>query len=120
MDKLAFVARLSQVWRLLASRFTQKLCYEQQVEHLKRCLALDWFELDGTSKPSIWCTVWAFLSQPVFEWNLSTSSEPKIQQVSDQGGRTWWYAYELMTGQTTYLESEEDVQIWLEERLYYY
>lgn len=114
-DKLAFVARLSQVWGSLANRSTQKLCCEQQVEHLKRCLAIDWLD-DGTSEPSIWRTVWAFLSQPVFEWSLSTSSEPQIRQVSDRGGRTWWYAYDPITGQTTYLESEEDVQIWLEER----
>lgn len=114
-EKLKFAARLSQVWRSLASRSTQNLCYEQQVEHLEQCLAINWLD-DGTSEPSIWRTVWAFLSQPVFSFSLSTSSEPQIRQVSDQGGRTWWYAYDPMTGQTTYLESEEDVQIWLEER----
>lgn len=113
---LAFVARLSQIRRSLFCWFIQKLCYEQQFEHLERCLTLNQFD-DGTSEPSIGCTIWSFLSQSVVERSLS--SEPEIRQVSDQGGCIWWYAYDPMTGQTTYLESETDVQVWLEERHYY-
>lgn len=112
-DKLAFVA----VWRALASRFTQQLDCEHQIEHLERCLALDWTKFRDTSKPSIWLTLEAFLRQLMVDSNLATS-EPEIQQVSAQGGRTWWYACDPRTGQTTYLESEADVQIRLEERHY--
>jgi hypothetical protein len=41
------------------------------------------------------------------------SSLPKIQQVSDAGG-TWWYAYDPETGLTTFLESQRDIDMWLE------
>lgn len=112
-DKLAFVA----VWRTLTSRFTQQLDREHQIEHLERCLALNWANFMDTSKPSIWLTLEAFLSQLIVDSNLATS-EPEIQQVFDQDGRTWWYACDPRTGQTTYLESEADVQIWIEERHY--
>jgi hypothetical protein len=43
------------------------------------------------------------------------STEPQIRSVCDYRG-TWWYGYEPKTGQITYLESERDVDMWLEQQ----
>lgn len=40
----------------------------------------------------------------------------EIRQVTEQG-RPWWYVYETATGEMTYLESEQDIDMWLEEQL---
>jgi hypothetical protein len=45
----------------------------------------------------------------------ATAPAVKIQQVTQ--GRPWWYAYEPATGEMIYLESEQDIDMWLEEQL---
>jgi hypothetical protein len=114
------VLQLSRVWRSLANELNNHLVDEQRVYRLEECWKLDVEDCDRATEPNIWQKAWVFLNQPIFQWNPSTSSEPEIRQVSDQGGHIWWYAYDPMTGQKVYLESESEVQIWLEERLYYY
>jgi hypothetical protein len=44
------------------------------------------------------------------------SSEPNIWQTMDRHGNLWWHAYDPATGQTSYLSSEEEVLIWLDQR----
>jgi hypothetical protein len=53
---------------------------------------------------------WQFMTQG------ATAPAVEIQQVTEQG-RPWWYAYEAATGDMTYLESEQDIEMWLEEQL---
>ena len=112
------VRRLSQVWRSLTLKRISQLTEAQQREHLERCGAIA-ADFTVSDRAKFWHHLWRQLNQPLFNWHWVASYEPEIRQVADQGGRVWWYAHDPMTGQTTYLESEEDVQIWLEERLYY-
>ena len=113
------VLQLSKIWRSLANGLNHHLVDEQQVHRLEECWKLDVNDCDRSIEPNIWHKVWVVLNQPIFQWNFSTSTEPEIRQVSDQSGHVWWYAYDPMTGEKVYLESESEVQIWLEERLYY-
>lgn len=119
VSKSIIVKRLSLIWRSMSNRSAQRLSYQQQFEHLEQC-----FEINETAQivkqSRFWHNIWAILNQPLFEWNPTASREPEIRQVLDRTGQTWWYAHDPLTGQSTYLESEEDVQIWLEERMHYY
>jgi hypothetical protein len=111
------VKQLSRIWRSLTLKRVSQLSYFQQLEHLERCGAIE--PRHQSDRRKLWRTLWHQLNQPLFSGHSTASHEPKIRQVADQGGRVWWYAHDPLTGQTIYLESEEDVQIWLEERLYY-
>lgn len=108
------IAKLSQIWRSLSNRYATKLSDEQQLEHLEKCLTSDKHQ---SKNSAIWRTIWAILNQPLFEAKPLSSYEPEIRQILDRSGRVWWYAYDPIIGQTTYLESEEEALIWLEERL---
>lgn len=57
--------------------------------------------------------------EPALGFSVSTRAEPEIRQTLDRTGQTWWKVYDPLTGHTAYLESEAEVQIWLEERLYH-
>jgi hypothetical protein len=113
------VFQLRQVWQSLMKGINNHLVYEQQVHRLEQCWELEIADCNRPVKPNLWNKSWALLNQPILQRGFSTSSEPEIRQI-DQGGHIWWYAYDPMTGQKAYLESESEVQIWLEERLYYY
>lgn len=54
--------------------------------------------------------VWRFLGI------TENTSEPDIWQTMDRHGNLWWHAYDPTTGQTTYLSSEEEVLMWLDQR----
>jgi hypothetical protein len=47
---------------------------------------------------------------------LGCSGEPNIWQSMDRHGNLWWHAYDPATGQTSYLSSEEEVLMWLDQR----
>lgn len=44
------------------------------------------------------------------------TNEPDIWQTMDRHGNLWWHAYDPATGQTSYLSSEEEVLMWLDQR----
>lgn len=113
------VIRLGKIWRSMTNQSIEKLSYKQQLYHLEQCLERECFNANSTRLSSFWRGVWIVLNQPLFEWHFAASSEPEIRRVADQSGRAWWYVHDPLTGQTSYLESEEEVQIWLEERLHY-
>ena len=52
----------------------------------------------------LWQRVLAYLQQPL-----------EIEQVSDNQGRTWWYAFDHHSGKKLYAETEADVLRWIEE-----
>jgi hypothetical protein len=47
---------------------------------------------------------------------LGHSREPNIWQTMDRHGNLWWHAYDPTTGQTSYLSSQEEVLMWLDQR----
>lgn len=47
---------------------------------------------------------------------LAGESEPVIYQLTDRDGDAYWYVYDPATGRNTYLASEHDVRVWLEQR----
>ncbi len=110
-------ARMDRLWQRLVQRLLEKQSYDQQLHHLQACLRLDGSGQTHDKGSKAWDKRWVILNQPIFEWKPATR-EPKVQRILDQGGQPWWYAYDPRTGQSTYLESEEEVQIWLEERLH--
>lgn len=112
------VNRLIAIRQSFVTQAVDKLDDGQQLGHLEKCLQLDGSD-KNTGWSKAWRRIWQVLNQPLFELNYSNSSEPEIRRVTD-GGQIWWYAYDPLTGQSTYLESEEEVQIWLEERLQYF
>lgn len=110
---------LGQVRRFRNGQLVERFSYKQQLYHLSRCLNRDCSNPGHTASSRFWRNVWSCLNQPLFQWSFSASFEPEVRRVADQSGRAWWYVYDPRTGQTSYLESEEEVQIWLEERLHY-
>ncbi|MBW4691459.1 MAG: hypothetical protein KME27_06785 [Lyngbya sp. HA4199-MV5] len=111
------IAYLDQRWRSLLNHRAAQLDYEYQVEYLERRLRITCSQT--TEQPSLWKRLWRLLNHPLdFGYSFS-QSEPEIRQTLDREGQTWWQVYDPLTGQTAYLESEADVHIWLEERLYH-
>ena len=104
-------AQLVKLWQELIKTFTEKLSYQQRVEHLERSLALEC----SSSSIVTWQTIWTFLNQPLSVPSLFTSPEPEMWIKLDRDGNTWWYVRDPITGQKTVLDSEQQVQIWLEE-----
>lgn len=95
----------------------ESLLPQQQIGHLEKCWTLNGSELSAT--PGIWQKVWKFLNQPIsLPKFLPTRSEPQIEKTIDPAGRAWWYVFDPVTGQAAYLESEDEVLVWLEGRLY--
>ncbi|MBD3886632.1 hypothetical protein IFO70_33755 [Phormidium tenue FACHB-886] len=50
--------------------------------------------------------------------NSLRNSEPRIWQVRDRSGNTYWRAYDLMSGRSLVCSTEQEVRIWLEQVLY--
>ncbi|MGI0484664.1 hypothetical protein ACN4EK_04445 [Pantanalinema rosaneae CENA516] len=64
------------------------------------------------SIPQHWLSkAWQFLTNL-----LMVRSELQIIQTPDRTGQLWWYIYDPSTGQTAWLESEDEVRIWIEKR----
>lgn len=62
-------------------------------------------------------TLPAWLSQ-VWNWlNKALFEEPELQirEMSDRVGNTWWHIYDPRTGKTAWLDSENEVLIWIEK-----
>ena len=116
VGKSVIVAKLSEIQQFLTKRSMQKMSYEQQLRHLEQCLELRDTATTG-SKSSIWQSLWIFLNQPIFELTGWTTDEPKVERVADQSGHVWWYVYDPQTREAVYLESENEVLVWLEEHL---
>lgn len=106
---LPLTESLERVWRSRVEHRIETLAGKQQADHLERCWALG-----DRPKAGFWVLLWQGL-QPL----LRHSNEPEVQRITDGEGRHWWCAYDPRTGQKTYMESEEEVQVWLEERLYF-
>lgn len=113
----AWMERFNPVYRSLTKKFINNLSHDKQIEHLEHSWKLD--RLNEYSSLRFAGVFWAVCQQSLIRW-LSTSREPEVCQVSDQNGQVWWYAHDPVTGQMAYLETEEEVQVWLEERLHYY
>lgn len=112
-----FALHLNKVWRVLSNTLSVKLPHdEQRVEYLERCLLLDCGRYVAVNNS--WQKLWTVLNQLL--WQPQSCPEPQIWQRSDRAGYTWWHVYDPITGRTAQLESEEAVQIWLEERFYSY
>jgi YD repeat-containing protein len=53
-------------------------------------------------------------------WNfvvdtLTQKPELQIREICDRAGNTWWYVYDPATGRTAWLDSENEVRIWIEK-----
>ena len=109
---------LSYHWQAFYNSLTYQDVVDQPIEYLEECYQLDCET--AAQPPSVWAQLWELLTRPIGKLRSpSHPSEPRIQQIQDREGHTWWQAYDPISGQMTYLSSEQEVQIWLEERLYF-
>lgn len=46
-----------------------------------------------------------------------SGDELRIWQTQDHG-KTWWHAYDSVTGRRTSVDSEEEMRSWIEQRYY--
>lgn len=112
------LAAFDRHWRSWLDQRARKLDHEYQVEYLERRLTLTCRR--STTTANFWRGCWSLLNKPLrFKPYLSTYPEPEIRRTLDKMGQFWWHVYDPCTGRTAYLESEADVQVWLEERLYH-
>ncbi|NJO79693.1 MAG: hypothetical protein HC827_15060 [Cyanobacteria bacterium RM1_2_2] len=116
-SRSVLVSQLNGMWQQRANRLLQKRSVEQQARHLEHCLELEGTSSNGDKPVSFWQNLWRVLNQPIFESAGWATHEPKVQRVSDQGGQIWWHVYDPQTRESVYLESENEVLIWLEEHL---
>lgn len=47
--------------------------------------------------------------------NLANRAQLQVEQVCDEAGRLWWYAFDPRSGRTLYAETENEVICWIEE-----
>ncbi|MBC7972550.1 MAG: hypothetical protein H7Z11_20890 [Verrucomicrobia bacterium] len=86
------------------------------MEYLERRLKL---ACDRACRVSARGKLWSLLNRPLGFGQQLSQVEPEIRQTLDQTGQTWWNVYDPRTGQTVFLESEAEVRVWLEARLYH-
>lgn len=73
-------------------------------------------DLDREAQPqpserSSWFSkVWNYL----VNWSYQPA-EPQISHRRDRAGNVWWYVYNPSTGASTYLSSEDEVRLWLDQ-----
>lgn len=49
---------------------------------------------------------------------LVKQDEPRIYVISTQSGRTYWKIHDPVTNRLIYLDSEQDVRVWLDQQFY--
>jgi hypothetical protein len=49
---------------------------------------------------------------------LTRPDEIRVWQVNDRHGEAFWKAYDPRSNTTSYLSSEDDLRVWLEQRYY--
>ena len=54
--------------------------------------------------------VWQFITD-----SLSHPSELEVRETYDRSGNLWWYVYDPKTGRSAWLDSEDEVRIWIEK-----
>ncbi|MBW4519995.1 MAG: hypothetical protein KME16_09900 [Scytolyngbya sp. HA4215-MV1] len=105
-------------WQSLWNSINRKHMDGHPIEFLEGCLALDYSRLASENRS--WHKIRQSFNHFFANWDLlPTYPEPQIRRIFDHQGQAWWHAYDPVTGQAVYLETEEEVQIWLEERLYH-
>lgn len=75
-------------------------------------------DASATSAGSVKAKLLAVL-QPMGQailWMLADHNEPRIRQVRDRAGATYWRAYDPTTEDLALLRSEAEVRFWLEQR----
>jgi hypothetical protein len=113
----SFIDKLGRAWRSLSDTLVGKQPYERELDHLERCLALD-FASRRQVEPGAWHQFWASVNQHLDNWDFHTMPEPRIWQSTDREGQTWWHVHDPQTGDRIDLESEEDVCVWIEQSFY--
>lgn len=106
------VKQVIKIWRSLLDKDAAQLTQIQQIQRLERCYESDLV----VRRPSGWQRLWTVLNQPLLSLRFSQCQEPQVWKTIDSVGRVWWHVFDPNTGRTASLDSEEEVQIWLEER----
>lgn len=80
------------------------------LEQEKRQIELIWAPVLKLSPLQLMRQFWTEL-----QIGLSTRVQLRVEQVCDEAGRLWWYAFDPRSGKTLYAESENEVICWIEE-----
>jgi hypothetical protein len=56
--------------------------------------------------------------QNFWQYVITNQTEPQIEQKSDRDGNLYYRIYDPITRRYTFLASEREVRIWLENRYY--
>ncbi|GAB4372252.1 MAG: hypothetical protein Kow00121_14440 [Elainellaceae cyanobacterium] len=114
-NQSALATRLKAYMQSRVNNRISRFSYDQQIEHLEQCFYTDWHK----QSHSFWQRCWAALNRILLTWEAVNNSEPEVHQSLDDAGRVWWQVYDPKTGDTLYMESEEEVMVWIEDYLRY-
>jgi hypothetical protein len=72
---------------------------------------------DQPNEPSSYVNVSSWLSKvgQFITDRLFQPAELEIQTTYDRCGNLWWYVYDPETGRSAWLDSEDEVRIWIEK-----
>ncbi len=62
------------------------------------------------SIPSRLRKIWQLITDCLF-----SQAELEIREIYDRSGNLWWYVYDPVTGRFAWLDSEDEVRIWIEK-----
>ncbi len=54
--------------------------------------------------------IWQSITDTFFH-----QSDLEIREIYDRSGNLWWYVYDPATGRCAWLDSEDEVRIWIEK-----
>jgi hypothetical protein len=121
-DSPSVAATVRRFWRSLLTFLTQEpiddSIDEHRIEMLERCFALDMTKPQPAGIKGIWQKLQSFLDGLWLENESGILREPEIWQSLGRDGHLWWHVYDPVTGRIVDMGTEEEVRIWLEERLY--
>jgi hypothetical protein len=69
--------------------------------------------LEGEKKKSIFSSLLDKINNWIFERSFYIV-EPEISRKYDRNGNLWWYVRDPATGETAWLDTEDEVRIWLD------
>lgn len=67
---------------------------------------------------NIFAKLYAQIGQVLKDY-FASNDEPSITQITDREGQIWWRIDDPQTRQTYWCESDIEVMIWLDNRLYH-
>ncbi|GBO54147.1 hypothetical protein APA_2095 [Pseudanabaena sp. lw0831] len=105
----SYKKHLASMWTSLERRF--EVARANHNTELLAMLELERIAIAPNQAETPAASLWQGLRNFLF-----TKAEIKVKQVCDRSGNQWWYAYNPVTGQSVYADTDTEMRLWLKQQ----